>query len=150
MPSRCCSIAHACHQDSERLIGFQGSLAGPTGLTGEVLVWHAGRCDYWGPFVNRAARFANSAAHGGQICAPAAVGHALILALTKQTLSLESEQPLLLVQPDFVPQKMQLRPSVPWMSQGAAHPLRPKRFDDLRPSIDVSLPRRARRVPCLP
>ena len=77
--------------------------------------------------MNRAARFANSAAHGGQICAPAAVGQALILALTKQTLSLEGEQPLLLVQPDFVPQKMQLRPSVPWMSQGAAHPLRPKR-----------------------
>ena len=67
----------------------------------------SGRCDYWGPFVNRAARFSNAAAHGGQILVPAAVGQALVLALTKRQLSLEAGEAVHLVHPDFVPHKLQ-------------------------------------------
>ena len=90
----------------------------------------AGRCDYWGPFVNRAARFANAAARGGQIMVPAAVGQSLVTCLTKQTLSLEGGEPVLLVQPDFVPQKMKQRPSGPWVPHGSVHPMRAKRYED--------------------
>ena len=85
---------------------------------------HTGRCDYWGPFVNRAARFANSAARGGQIMVPAAVGHALVAALTKQAISLDGDEPVLLVQPDFVPQRLKLRPSKPWTPQPSGRALR--------------------------
>ena len=67
----------------------------------------SGRCDYWGPFVNRAARFSNAAAHGGQILVPAAVGQALVLALTKRQLSLEAGEAVHLAHPDFVPHKLQ-------------------------------------------
>ena len=91
---------------------------------------HAGRCDYWGPFVNRAARFANAAARGGQIMVPAAVARSLVTCLTKQTLSLEGGESLLLVQPDFVPQKMRQRPSGPWVPHGSVHPMRAKRHED--------------------
>ena len=67
----------------------------------------SGRCDYWGPFVNRAARFSNAAAHGGQIMVSAAVGQAFVLALTKRQLSLEDGEAVHLVPPDFVPHKLQ-------------------------------------------
>ena len=98
----------------------------------------SGRCDYWGPFVNRAARFANSAARGGQVLAPAAVGHALIQALTGQRVSLEGGDPVLLAQPDFVPQKLKPRPSKPWVPQAAGHPPRPQQSE--RHSAEVSCP----------
>ena len=86
----------------------------------------SGRCDYWGPFVNRAARFANAAARGGQILAPAAVGRALIQALTGQHVSLEGGDPVLLAHPDFAPQKLRLQPSKPWVPPAAGHPTRPR------------------------
>ena len=101
----------------------------------------SGRCDYWGPFVNRASRFANAAARGGQILVPAAVGRALVAALTKQDLPLEGGDLVLLAQPDFVPQKLKHRPSVPWGPQGAVHPLhmRTRRYEDswLAPEVPV-------------
>ena len=101
----------------------------------------SGRADYWGPFVNRAARFANAAAQGGQIMVPAAVGRALVAALTRQDLSLEGAEPVLLVQPDFVPQKLKQRPSVPWIPQGVVHPLhmRARRHEDSWLSPEVIL-----------
>ena len=97
----------------------------------------AGRCDYWGPFVNRAARFANSAARGGQIMVPAAVGRALVAALTNQTLSLEGQEPVLLVQPDFVPQQLKLRASKPWVPQSSGHGMRNRRSDRQRRTAEV-------------
>ena len=66
----------------------------------------SGRCDYWGPFVNRAARFANAAAWGGQITVPATLARAFVHALTNQTLSLDSSEPVVLAHPDFLPQRL--------------------------------------------
>ena len=71
----------------------------------------AGRCDYWGPFVNRAARYSSSAAHGGQIMVPAAMACKLVSALTGQSLLLDQERPLLLAPPDYAPTQLTLRPA---------------------------------------
>ena len=72
----------------------------------------SGRCDYWGPFVNRAARFGNAAARGGQIMMSAALGRDLVKALTQQELSLEQAHPVLLAHPDFVPQPLKHTTSI--------------------------------------
>ena len=88
----------------------------------------AGRCDYWGPFVNRAARFSNAAAQGGQIMVPAAVGRELVYALTGQQLSLESPEAVQLVHPDFAPQRLQ--PAVREVPSMSASPLHPRRHVD--------------------
>ena len=57
--------------------------------------------------MNRAARFSNAAAHGGQLLVPAAVAQAFVLALTKQQLSLDTKEAVQLVHPDYVPHKLQ-------------------------------------------
>ena len=98
-----------------------------------------GRADYWGPFINRAARFSNSAAHGGQIMVPAAVACKLVLCLTGQTLGLDGDAPLLVGPPDFVPTKLKLRPTVPSQGPlGTGSPLRRRRFEDARRSAEVT------------
>ena len=88
----------------------------------------SGRCDYWGPFVNRAARFANAAAWGGQITMPAAVGCALVLALTKQSLSMDSSEPVVLAHPDFLPQK-QLSSAPAALPSDPSSPMRARLFE---------------------
>ena len=68
---------------------------------------------------------------------PAAFGHALVAALTKQTVSLECGEPVLLVQPDFVPQQLKLRPSKPWVPQSSGHGMRNRRSDRQRRTAEV-------------
>ena len=101
----------------------------------------SGRADYWGPFVNRAARFGNSAAHGGQIMVPAAVACKLVLCLTGQALTLDQDGPLLVGSPDFVPTKVKLRPgAASGIQAGAGLPPRPRRFEEQRRTAEVRQP----------
>ncbi|KAK9800253.1 hypothetical protein WJX73_007523 [Symbiochloris irregularis] len=73
----------------------------PTSVTPHIT---SGRTDYWGPFVNRAARFANATARGGQIMAPLSVARALVEMWTGQSLELTSHgNPVMLCFPDFNP-----------------------------------------------
>ena len=97
----------------------------------------SGRCDYWGPFVNRAARFGNAAARGGQIMVPSALARSLVTALTKQRLSLEGGEPVLLVQPDFLPQKLKRQTSSPVATPTALHLLMKGRSEEPRVSMEV-------------
>ena len=69
--------------------------------------------------------------------APVAVGHALVAALTKQELCLEGGEPMLLGQPDFVPEKLQLRPSKPWVPQSSSSPTRVRRYEGHRLTAEV-------------
>ena len=68
---------------------------------------------------------------------PAAVGHALVAALTKQTLLLDGDEAVLLAQPDFVPQKLKLRPSKPWTPQPSGRALQYRRSELRRYTAEV-------------
>ena len=97
-----------------------------------------GRCDYWGPFVNRAARFGNAAAHGArswrQQLLPATK---LVQFLTGQVV-LGGSEPVLLAQPDFVPQRLKL-PSAGEQTAGSSLvALRSSRFRDLPRTPEVA------------
>ena len=68
----------------------------------------SGRCDYWGPFVNRAARYGHAGAHGGQVLMPVGMARKLVLSLTGQCPMLEGADPTLLVHPNFVPKRLEV------------------------------------------
>ncbi|MCJ1427724.1 hypothetical protein MMC29_005629 [Sticta canariensis] len=62
----------------------------------------SGRADYFGPFVNRAARYGNAAARGGQIMVPIVVAQALVEEWTGHDLPTEAG-PVVMRPPDFDP-----------------------------------------------
>ena len=85
----------------------------------------------------RAARFANAAAHGGQIMMPQALACKLVHQLTGQQLSLNTSEPLALATPDFLPHRMHQSQALT-ASTSALGPVRARRFEEQRRTADVS------------